>query len=124
MMVPVIMVLGAGIALGQSAAVVRGLRQQATPFRRTPKYRLGQRHDRSWRLAAYRVSASRIALGECLAGTLVFGVACIQVLTGVAVPTGMAILVGAGSLAVGTGILLQHQGPLGRDYTRSRASAA
>jgi cellulose synthase/poly-beta-1,6-N-acetylglucosamine synthase-like glycosyltransferase len=108
--VPVIMVLGAGIALGQTAAIYRGLRQRATPFRRTPKYRLGRARDSSWRSAAYRISASRVALAECGIGLTVLAAGLLPIFTGVAVPSGMGLFLGSGSLAVGASVLTQRRG--------------
>jgi hypothetical protein len=104
-----IMVLGAGIALGQSAAIYRGLRRRATPFLRTPKYRLGRTHDSSWRSAAYRISGARAALADCTLGLTVLAIAVIQLISGVALPTGMGLFLGTGSLAVGASILAQRR---------------
>jgi cellulose synthase/poly-beta-1,6-N-acetylglucosamine synthase-like glycosyltransferase len=107
-LVPVIMVLGAGISLGQAAAVYRGLVRRDTPFRRTPKYHLEARQDGSWRSATYRLTASRGALLECGLGAVVLLLAAAALIANSASPTGVAVLFGAGSLSVGGGALAQR----------------
>lgn len=106
--VPAIMVLGAGIALGQTAAVYRGLRGRATPFRRTPKYRVGRTRDSSWRSAAYRVSALYPALAECVLGVVVLITGVARVIGDVPVHTGMGLLLGVGFVSVGGTALAQR----------------
>ncbi len=104
------MVLGAGIALGQTAAVYRGLRQRATPFLRTPKYRLRHKRDLSWRTGAYRIPASHGALAECGIGLTVLVAGLLPIFTVMAVPSGMGLFLGCGSLAVGASVLTQRRG--------------
>ena len=108
-MVPVVMVLGAGIAIGQTTAVLRGLRGSRTPFRRTPKYELRGRHDTSWRSAVYRVPATGAATVDCLLGMTVLTLGALQLISGGAVPTGMGVLVGAGLLSVGATAFAQRR---------------
>ncbi len=112
-LVPVIMVLGMGISIGQTVAVCRGLTRTSTPFRRTPKYRLeggrggGGARENSWRSAGYRVLASRAALLECALGLVVLTAAGAALLDNMASPTGAAVLFGIGIGAVGCGTLAQ-----------------
>ena len=108
-LVPIIMVLGAGIALGQTAAVARGLARRPTPFRRTPKYRLGSVPDASWRSTAYRLVTARSALLECTIGIAVLAASVAAVLSNAASPTGSAIMCGLGFASVGGGSLLQQR---------------
>ncbi len=109
-LVPCVMVLGAGISLGQSIAVARGVFRWPTPFVRTPKYRQGGKHDRAWRRASYRVSALGVALAECCAGLAVLVVGACAVVQHLAVPPGAIALFGTGFLATGTAALIQHCG--------------
>ena len=109
LMVPVILVLGAGISLGQTAAVARGLLSHRTPFRRTPKYRLAGGADVSWRRAVYRVSASGAAVLECVAGIVLLAVGTAAVLHQALLPTGIPVIFGLGYLGVGGGALLQSR---------------
>ncbi|NIQ99513.1 MAG: glycosyltransferase [Gemmatimonadales bacterium] len=107
--VPVILVLGVGIALGQAAAVYRGLTRKSTPFLRTPKYRLGQEGDGSWRLTPYRLAASKKALAECTVGLTVLAVAAHVLLSYGTSPTGSALVFGLGFTAVGVAALVQRR---------------
>ncbi len=110
LMVPVIMILGAGIAIGQTTAVIRGLlRGCRTPFRRTPKYQLRGRHDTSWRSAVYRIPATGTATIDCVLGVTVLTLGALQLISGGAAPTGMGVLVGAGLLSVGTAAFAQRR---------------
>lgn len=110
-LVPIIMVLGAGIALGQTLAVARGLTGWRTPFRRTPKYRLAGRADPSWRLAAYRIPNSAFAVFECLTGVSLLGAGVLEMLKHDVPPSGLVILFGLGFLCVGTLSLVQGVPP-------------
>lgn len=118
-LVPGIMVLGAGISVGQTAAVLRGLLGRATPFRRTPKYRLESVRDTSWQSSAYRVLASGPAVLECVIGLLVLATAALAS-GGAPAPTGMALLCGVGFLTVGGGTLVQR--PRGAAWTHASRS--
>ena len=108
-LVPVIMVLGAGISLSQAVGVYRGLVRRDTPFRRTPKYHIDARRDGSWRSAAYRLAASRGAFLECALGAAVLLLATAALIENSASPTGVAVLFGAGFLSVGGGTLAQQR---------------
>jgi cellulose synthase/poly-beta-1,6-N-acetylglucosamine synthase-like glycosyltransferase len=125
-LVPAIMVLGAGISLGQAAAVYRGIVRRDTPFRRTPKYHLEARRDGSWRSAAYRLTVSRGALLECALGAAVLLLAVSALIANSASPTGAAVLFGAGFLSVGGGALAQQRtarlSPGGLARSRHRGS--
>lgn len=121
--VPLIMVLGAGIALGQTAAVIRGLTCRPTPFRRTPKYRLGSVADGSWRSAAYRVVEGRAAMAEIALGAGTLAAATGVLVAHLTMPSGPALIVGVGSLAVGGGALAQRRG-MTPSPTRGASAAA
>ncbi len=107
LLVPVIMVLGSGISLGQTAAVMRGLTGHRTPFLRTPKYRLAGRLDSSWRTAAYRVRRGTSAILECLVGVMFLAAGILQTLQYNVIPSGLVVLFGVGFLFVGTTSLMQ-----------------
>lgn len=108
-LVPVIMVLGAGIAVGQTLAVYRGLTGRTTAFRRTPKYRLERATDGGWRASAYRLITARGAVAECVAGAAVLLVAGATALHSEIGPPGMTVMFGLGFLAVGGGALVQDR---------------
>ncbi len=109
-LVPVIMILGAGIALGQSLAVLRGLGRRDTPFQRTPKYRLRGDDSRSWHGAAYRLRDGRAAVVELALGAGTLAVASGAIFARLAVPSGPAFICAVGWLAVGGWALLQRRG--------------
>jgi cellulose synthase/poly-beta-1,6-N-acetylglucosamine synthase-like glycosyltransferase len=108
-LIPFVMVLGAGIALGQSAAVLRGILRHPTPFRRTPKYRQDGTGDASWQHAAYRIRGYRPALIECVAGVAVISAGTAAIVQGVVVPPGPVALFGFGFLTTGIGSLIQQR---------------
>jgi cellulose synthase/poly-beta-1,6-N-acetylglucosamine synthase-like glycosyltransferase len=103
-----IMILGAGIAVGQAAAVTRGVLKQRTPFRRTPKYRQEEPHDRSWRTAAYRISTLKPALVELVLGLVILGAGVLAGMYAFAYPSGPLFLIGAGFAATGATAATQH----------------
>lgn len=109
LLVPVIMLLGAGIALGQAAAVLRGIRGTRTPFHRTPKYRVERGHARWWRSTPYRLTAPKVAIAELATGTTVLTVFAAAVISGSAVASGSGLLLGLGTLFVGLGALAQFR---------------
>ena len=106
LLVPAIMILGAGIAAGQAGAVFRGLIGRRTPFRRTPKYDVAA-SGISWQRAAYRLQAGRPAVVDCLAGTVLLVGGALQSFRGGIVPSGLVLLFGVGFLTVGATSLLQ-----------------
>jgi cellulose synthase/poly-beta-1,6-N-acetylglucosamine synthase-like glycosyltransferase len=108
-LVPAIMVLGAGISLGQALAVYRGLVRGEASWRRTPKYHLGAQRDGSWRSTAYSLGASRGPFLECALGAAVLLLAALALIANSASPTGVAVLFGAGFLSVGGGTLAQQR---------------
>jgi cellulose synthase/poly-beta-1,6-N-acetylglucosamine synthase-like glycosyltransferase len=108
-LVPAVMVLGAGISLGQAVAVFRGLVSDKTSWRRTPKYHLGAQRDGSWHSAAYRLEASRGAFLECALGATVLLLAVLALIANSASPTGVTVLFGTGFLSVGGGALAQQR---------------
>jgi cellulose synthase/poly-beta-1,6-N-acetylglucosamine synthase-like glycosyltransferase len=107
LLVPAIMILGAGIAFGQTLAVMRGLSGRHTPFRRTPKYDVAHANDRSWRSASYRIPSAVPALAECVAGTALLGIGAAGALGSDVLPSGLVLLFGVGFLCVGGVSLLQ-----------------
>jgi cellulose synthase/poly-beta-1,6-N-acetylglucosamine synthase-like glycosyltransferase len=62
---PILVLLGTGIALNNTRAVIEALRGQGGVFARTPKFRLEGRSGR-WSDSAYRLSLSWTTLGEGL----------------------------------------------------------
>ncbi len=62
---PSLMLLGTGIALSNTRAVLQGLFSQAGDFIRTPKFAIEGRQD-SWRTKGYRSGFSWTAVGEIL----------------------------------------------------------
>lgn len=60
---PVLMLLGTGVALSNTVAVLRGLSGRPTAFRRTPKFRVENRSD-AWQGKRYALPADPIVLGE------------------------------------------------------------
>ncbi len=107
LLVPAIMILGAGIAFGQTLAVMRGLSGRHTPFRRTPKYDVAHASDRSWRRASYRIPSAVPALAECVAGTALLAIGAAGALGSDVLPSGLVLLFGIGFLCVGGVSLLQ-----------------
>jgi len=68
---PVVMALGAGLALSNGLAVLEALAGTPSPFRRTPKFRIGAAGSaRSWRTLAYRGDPTRLAIVEALLALL------------------------------------------------------
>jgi len=110
LLVPVIMLLGAGIALGQAGAVLRGLRGTRTPFYRTPKYCVEGRRTTGWRSAPYRLAAPKATMAELATGTAVLALFAAAVLSGNAVASGSGFLLGLGTISVGLGALTQSRG--------------
>jgi cellulose synthase/poly-beta-1,6-N-acetylglucosamine synthase-like glycosyltransferase len=109
-LVPVIMVLGAGISLGQTAAVIRGMRGVKSPFRRTPKYRLAGPTDRSWRTRSYRVTRRWAALAECGIGASVIAAGVGEAIVNQVPPSGLVLLFGIGLIVIGAASLTQQRG--------------
>jgi len=71
---PSLMLLGTGIALSNTRAVLEGLFCHAGDFVRTPKFAIQSRQD-SWRTKRYRDRFSWTAVGElCLSAYSAFGV--------------------------------------------------
>jgi cellulose synthase/poly-beta-1,6-N-acetylglucosamine synthase-like glycosyltransferase len=62
---PSLMLLGTGIALSNTQAVLEGLTRQAGDFIRTPKFAIQSRQD-AWRTKRYRDRFSWTAVGELL----------------------------------------------------------
>ncbi len=62
---PILALLGTGIALNNTRAVIEALRGQSGPFIRTPKFRLEDRKD-GWSNSTYRLPLDRTTLGEAL----------------------------------------------------------
>lgn len=60
---PVLALLGTGLALSNTIAIARGLSGRATPFRRTPKFSLEGRGDR-WEGMRYALPFEWVTVGE------------------------------------------------------------
>lgn len=60
---PLLVLMGTGLALNNTVAVVRGLRRQPADFRRTPKFQLEQRNGQ-WRDKPYALPLTAMVLGE------------------------------------------------------------
>jgi cellulose synthase/poly-beta-1,6-N-acetylglucosamine synthase-like glycosyltransferase len=72
---PVLMLLGTGVALNNSVAVFEALTGRTTGFQRTPKFRIEAGADR-WADKSYRLAFPLLALGElALAAYALLGVA-------------------------------------------------
>ena len=108
LLVPAIMILGAGIALGQTLAVARGLTGRRTPFHRTPKYDIAPAADGSWRKARYRIPSGGPAFLQCVAGAVLLAAAAVEALRSDVLPSGLVLLFGVGFLCVGGLALLQQ----------------
>jgi hypothetical protein len=106
--VPAVMILGAGISFGQSAAVWRGLRGHRTPFRRTPKYQLAGGKDRAWRHARYRISTPFGGIGEVILGASLYAAGFLESRVADVPPSGLVLLLGTGLIAVGLTSLFQR----------------
>jgi cellulose synthase/poly-beta-1,6-N-acetylglucosamine synthase-like glycosyltransferase len=60
---PVLALLGTGLALSNTIAISQGLLGRGQPFRRTPKFRLEERGDR-WQGSRYALPFQWVTLGE------------------------------------------------------------
>ncbi len=107
MLTPFLMILGAGIALGQSVAVFRALTGSNTPFHRTPKYRIVGNRAGTWRHAAYRVLRVPQAVADVLLGVVLLALTGTGAFIHHAWPTGLVVLLGLGFCSVGTVALTQ-----------------
>ena len=107
-LVPVVMIVGAGISFSQSLAVLRGLIDRPTPFRRTPKYRVRHRRDRTWRRASYRVPIGASAPLELGIGLSLLGAAAVEAWQLRVVPSGLVLLLAIGLVCVSSGGIYQH----------------
>ncbi len=128
-LIPPIMVLGAGIAFGQALAVGRGVFVSGSPFRRTPKYRNRGPGDRAWRHAAYRMRRLGPSVAECFLGISILVLATVSALADLSYPSGPVFLIGVGLASTGAGAFAQHpwfrlapKGTIHRRAGRSRAA--
>ena len=72
---PVLVLMGTGLALSNTAAVLRGFSHRPADFRRTPKFHVQDRRD-LWQNKPYALPLSRLVLGEmALAGYALLTVA-------------------------------------------------
>jgi cellulose synthase/poly-beta-1,6-N-acetylglucosamine synthase-like glycosyltransferase len=118
LLIPATMILGAGIALGQTLAVARGLAGRRTPFRRTPKYHIADDADESWRGASYRIPAGTPAMLEVLTGFALLAAAAAESMRGDILPSGLVLLFAMGFIFVGGISLLQLTGGPASDQNR------
>ncbi len=107
--IPAIMVLGAGLALSQTTAIVRGLTRRPTPFLRTPKYHHSDAGDKTWLGASYRISRLGTALLEVFTGLAILGLGVTTTVHQLVVPPGSIFLLGAGFLITGAVTLAQQR---------------
>ncbi len=107
LLVPLIMVIGAGIALSQTLAVIRGLSGRRTPFLRTPKYDIAAANHQSWRRAAYRLPVAGPAVVEFLAGLAFLAAGALVAARSDLPPSGLALLFGVGFIFVSGVSLMQ-----------------
>ena len=107
--VPAIMVLGAGLALSQTTALVRGLTRRPTPFLRTPKYDHSAAGNKTWLSASYRISRLGTALLEVFTGLIILGLGVTTTIHRLVVPPGSIFLLGAGFLITGAVTLTQQR---------------
>ena len=107
LLVPLIMIIGAGIALSQTLAVIRGLSGRRTPFLRTPKYDIAAANDQSWRKAAYRLPVAGPAVVEFLAGLAFLAAGALEAAHGNLPPSGLVLLFGVGFMFVSGVSLMQ-----------------
>lgn len=120
---PLLVLLGTGMALNNTVAVARGLRRRPADFRRTPKFQLEQRNGQ-WRDKPYALPLGGMVLGE-LALTLyalaTVGVALLRGHT-YAVPFLLLYVLGFGMM-VGVGVA-QARGVGWPSVLRHRSRAA
>lgn len=107
LLVPLIMIIGAGIALSQTLAVIRGLSGRRTPFLRTPKYDIAAASDQSWRNAAYRLPVAGPAVVEFLAGLAFLAAGALGAARSDLPPSGLVLLFGVGFIFVSGVSLMQ-----------------
>jgi cellulose synthase/poly-beta-1,6-N-acetylglucosamine synthase-like glycosyltransferase len=60
---PVLALIGTGLALSNTLAIAKGLRRRDTPFRRTPKFRIERQGDR-WIGSRYALPFDWVTVGE------------------------------------------------------------
>jgi cellulose synthase/poly-beta-1,6-N-acetylglucosamine synthase-like glycosyltransferase len=60
---PVLALVGTGLALSNTLAIAKGLRRRDTPFRRTPKFRIERQGDR-WIGSRYALPFDWVTIGE------------------------------------------------------------
>jgi hypothetical protein len=118
---PLLMLLGVGIAWTNTKATVRGLARWGGPFVRTPKFRL---HGRSghWATSGYRMRAGSHVIGEIALALYALITAAIAVALGQYGMLPFALLY---ALAFGTvaGLeLIQSARPRGRSLPRTSAA--
>ncbi len=105
-LVPLIMIVGAGISIGQTAAVIRGLFGHRVPFQRTPKYQVAS-GDSSWRSRRYRIGGARAGWIEAIGGVALLVGAVFEAIWNDVPPSGLVLLLGVGLVTVSTLTLAQ-----------------
>lgn len=119
---PLLVLMGTGLALSNTTAVVRGLSHRPVDFRRTPKFHVQDRRDQ-WQSKRYTLPLSWLVLGE----TFLAGYALLTVAVALwrghiyAVPF-LLLYVGGFALMVVVGIVQswQRQAPRRRSRGRPR----
>lgn len=98
---PLLVLLGTGLALNNTVAVVRGLRRRPADFRRTPKFQLEQRNGQ-WRDKPYALPLTAMVLGELALMLYALATVAVALLRGhtYAVPFLLLYVLGFGMMVV------------------------
>ncbi len=98
---PLLVLLGTGLALNNTVAVFRGLRRRPADFRRTPKFQLEQRNGQ-WRDKPYALPLTGMILGELALMLYALATVAVALLRGhdYAVPFLLLYVLGFGMMVV------------------------
>ncbi|MEZ4770949.1 MAG: glycosyltransferase [Caldilineales bacterium] len=98
---PLLVLLGTGLALNDTVAVFRGLRRRPADFRRTPKFQLEQRNGQ-WRDKPYALPLTGMVIGELALTLYALATVAVALLRGhaYAVPFLMLYVLGFGMMVV------------------------
>lgn len=97
---PMLILLGSGIALSNTRAVLEALLNVGNVFRRTPKFNVTTTTD-LWQNSSYRLPADRLAFGELILGLYSFMSAGIAIASGNGVAVPFILLYACGFSYVG-----------------------
>lgn len=107
---PLLTLLGTGLCFSNTIAVYEAFSKQSSPFLRTPKFRVEQRHD-GWRGSTYRLPLDASFIGECLLLLYALGTAVVAWATGNGM-FGVYLLLYVGGFATMVGGSLWQARPL------------